>query len=334
MSVTTGPVLATLSGTPVIMYPVPTPWPFSAGCDTYVYRQVVSGLILAYDPIYPSIIETEARSCFRTEVSSWWFQSNGANPSTALGPTFVCPESYSAVHSTLLGSDSAAETHYTYCCPPSYTLGAIYPPTIRSVAQCTSTVPVGGTVSYKTSSSGNSAVPTSTVVTGSAATANAPAVNGYNIVQRQVSGSSSSTAGSTGGSSTQTPPPGGSESADAKNVTNKSDKTSTGTIAGAVVGGVLVLLALLAAILFWFRRRRQRSTASEGDQVRPELADKNSTVGIARDGEKAYYAGAVQTQELAQESYSHELGSYGQADQRFELPAQDSPHPPGMRRGG
>jgi hypothetical protein len=114
----TDPTLGSFSITSVLFFPVPTPWPASAGCDRYIYRQLDEGLILAWDPVYPSAIATAAKSCFLPQQSSWWFQSTDASPSTALGPTFVCPESYSAVHSTVLDSNSAAQTQYTYCCPP------------------------------------------------------------------------------------------------------------------------------------------------------------------------------------------------------------------------
>jgi len=119
MSVTaTGPTLGTLSGTPVLFFPVPTPWPSSAGCDRYIYRQLGEGSILAWDPVYSRGIGTGAESCLLPQQASWWLQDGSANPSTALGPTFVCPMAYSAVHSTVLDSNSAAQTQYTYCCPP------------------------------------------------------------------------------------------------------------------------------------------------------------------------------------------------------------------------
>ncbi len=119
----TDPTSGIVFGTPVVFFPVPTPWPSSAGCDKYVYRQGNEGLILAWDPIYPAYAGTEAQSCFPPQQSSWWFQSTKANPSTALGPTFVCPEAYSAVHSTILANNSAAQTQYTYCCPPYVSRG-------------------------------------------------------------------------------------------------------------------------------------------------------------------------------------------------------------------
>lgn len=56
---------------------------------------------------------TSARSCLPPQVSSWWSQNAGANPYTALGPTFVCPEAYSAVQTVVV--NSALEE--VFCCP-------------------------------------------------------------------------------------------------------------------------------------------------------------------------------------------------------------------------
>ncbi|KAK0643865.1 hypothetical protein B0T16DRAFT_416749 [Cercophora newfieldiana] len=343
MSVT----LATLSGTPVVLYPVPTPWPMSAGCDSYIYRQGNNNLILAFDPMYPSIIEAKAQSCFKTEVSSWWFQQSTANPSTALGPTFVCPQSYNTVYTTMLESNSAAQTHYTYCCPPNFSLGGIFPPNVRSVAQCVSTVTPGGTVSYR-SITANTALPTSTVVTGSSdATVFAPPVNGYNIVQRQVTSTSSTVSTKTSGTTatnTPTQTPSESEDGDSGTSTKKSKKISTGTIAGAVVGGVVGFIALLAAIIFFIRRKR-RSAAPPAEGT-PELAG-GGPAGVGSDGTKVYYSGHPQdslasempvkyipAHELPQETMSerHEMASQG--GQRYELPSPQDGSRLQTNRGG
>jgi hypothetical protein len=75
----------------------------------------------------------------------------------ALGPTFVCPEAYTAVHSIVLDSNSAEQT---YCCPPSVVKGlgdidwyladverrnlhSLRSPNQRSVIECTSTSQTG-----------------------------------------------------------------------------------------------------------------------------------------------------------------------------------------------
>lgn len=118
----TDPTVGTIGATPVLFFPVPTPWPMSAGCDKQIHRQINKGSILAWDPIYPRIggsagVE-RGESCYPTQHQSWFFQSSTATPSTALGPTFACPESYTAVFSTLIESNSASRTDYTYCCPP------------------------------------------------------------------------------------------------------------------------------------------------------------------------------------------------------------------------
>lgn len=118
----TDPTIRNLGSTPVLFFPVPTAWPMSTGCSKNIYRQINGGSILAWDPIYPQIAAsalTERRqSCFPTQQQSWHFQDLNAAPSTALGPAFVCPESYSAVAATVLESNSASRTEFTYCCPP------------------------------------------------------------------------------------------------------------------------------------------------------------------------------------------------------------------------
>jgi hypothetical protein len=106
----------TLFGTPVQFFPLETPYPSLAGCAEGIYRQVNSGTILAWDPVYTQF-EPGSDSCFPPQQRSWWDQASDADPSSALGPTFVCPEAYSAVHSTVLESNSASQAHYTYCCP-------------------------------------------------------------------------------------------------------------------------------------------------------------------------------------------------------------------------
>lgn len=119
MSVTaTAAVVSDLSGTPVLFYPVPTPWPSSPGCDKYMYRVLMETTIVAYNPRYAENVDAKAASCYVPQHSLWLSQLSSTAPSTALGPTFVCPEAYTAVHSTVLESNSAGETQFTYCCPP------------------------------------------------------------------------------------------------------------------------------------------------------------------------------------------------------------------------
>lgn len=185
----TDPTIRNIGTTPVLFFPVPTPWPMSTGCNKNIYRQNNQGSILAWDPIYPQIAAsalTERRqSCFPTQQQSWHFQDLNATPSTALGPAFVCPESYSAVAATILEANSASRTEFTYCCPPyvpspprrslfprtnpsprKYALNALPAPNTRSAIQwypppplntpnqstnpprSTSLLPVGSTLSF------------------------------------------------------------------------------------------------------------------------------------------------------------------------------------------
>ena len=106
----------TLFGTSVEFFPLSTAYPSLAGCETGIYRQLDGGTILAWDPVYTRF-EPGADACYPPQQRSWWDQASDADPSSALGPTFVCPEAYNAVHSTVLESNSASQAHYTYCCP-------------------------------------------------------------------------------------------------------------------------------------------------------------------------------------------------------------------------
>ncbi|KAH6853844.1 hypothetical protein B0I37DRAFT_16860 [Chaetomium sp. MPI-CAGE-AT-0009] len=272
-----------LSGSPVIFYPVPTPWPSSAGCENYIYRQANGGSILAWDPVYPDRFGVkEVKSCYVPQLSSWWWQT--VQPVTAFGPTFVCPEAYSAVHTSVLDSASAAQTQFTYCCPSNYALGAIFQPTQRTVLQCTSEAGPGETISYMTRTSltrtatvtgvdGTSVettvqstnLPTSTVVQSSPATVFAVPVNGFNIVPQQVSGTGAT-------SNTATTPLSTTDALSATDAPAQSSSSglAPGAIAGAVVGAVIgVGLLALGAFFVWKRKRRavnrQEVVAGEED---------------------------------------------------------------------
>ncbi|KAK4449849.1 hypothetical protein QBC34DRAFT_462464 [Podospora aff. communis PSN243] len=332
--------MSSISGTAVLLYPVPTPWPKPADCTQYIYRQQNNGLLLAHDPMYPSIIEQRAQSCFQPEVSSWWLQPTTANPSSALGPTFVCPESYTTVHTTTLpnSNSAAAQTQYIYCCPPDFTLGAIFPPNIRSVAQCTSTLAPGASLSFQSLtpiSGASTPVPSSTIVTSSAATVFAPPVNGYNIVQRQSATTSTATATRTG---TLDGPGGGTGTSTS---TSQSTGTSPGTITGAVVGSLLGLALLVLIAFFLFRRRRKARNAADA----AELAGANSA-GVDASGTKGFYSGSSPASAVSEMPVKHlppahelpndrgdryELG--GQEHQRFELPVAAQEGMGGGRQG-
>lgn len=81
MSATTTPSVTAgaISGTPVLFYPVPTPWPMAAGWDKNIYREHGDGLILAYDPIYPLIINKLVLICWRPERRKLGTQTKWGN---------------------------------------------------------------------------------------------------------------------------------------------------------------------------------------------------------------------------------------------------------------
>ncbi|KAH6854886.1 hypothetical protein B0I37DRAFT_363314 [Chaetomium sp. MPI-CAGE-AT-0009] len=310
-----------LFGTPVDFLPVPTPWPSFAGCAEGIYRQVNEGTILAWDPVYTRW-SPDADTCFPPQQRLWWDQSADANPSTALGPTFVCPEAYNAVHSTVLESNSASQAHYTYCCPKQFTLGAILPQNQRSIIQCSSIADPGVTIPYisvtflvtsltRTGDDGTATVqassqlthvPVETVVRSKAATVYAPPINGYNIV-RQTSSSQS-----TASEAASTELPSGTGGAAGSGGAGESGGLTTGAIVGIVVGVVLGLgLLALGAFFVWRRYRR------------PPFAAPLSEPGMYHEEAKGYYGSpyAPVRSEMPVESPAQEMehSPYG-----YELP--------------
>jgi hypothetical protein len=142
------PSIGTLGSMLVVFSPVPTPWSISAGCDGKIRRQPNNGVILAYDPVYASLMSEARRpgqelveSCYPAQNQSWWFQTATATPSTVLGPTFVCPESYMTVHSTVVGPDAIARTEYTCTIVPQRQLDSAQ--STGTSAQTTSPVAPG-----------------------------------------------------------------------------------------------------------------------------------------------------------------------------------------------
>lgn len=198
-----------------------------------------------------------------------------------------------------------------------FALGAILPQNKRSVIQCTSTAVPGVTISFlsvifftgtmavtgeggtitRQTSIEFTNIPTSTVVQSSAVTVYAPPVNGFNIVQRQVSNTSTG-AGSTTATPPQTSPLGTSD------VMTRSSGLSPGTIAGAVVGAVFGLGLLALVAFFWRRGRRQHSAVG-----RPELAaGGGSGQGVAVSEMFVKH----QAHELPHGEYAHELPGQNQ----------------------
>jgi len=348
----TAPTVANILGTSVLLYPVPTPWPYSADCEKYIYRQVNDGTILAWDPVYPSLFSTQASTCYLPQQTSWWFQPGTTGIPVALGPTFACPQSYTAVHSTVLGSSpgtgttAGPQTQYTYCCPPQFRQHALLPYDQRSVIQCTSTAAPGNTLSYITvsfatstitiTSSGNgdggsvntqttvslTSYATSTVIASSAATIYAPPVNGFNIISQSGGSSSNSSSGNTGGGKNNpTPQPGTSDQ-------SSSDSSSVGMTSaakGGIAAGVILVCAfcVLGIWLFWRRRKRQQeslTSLSHGNGM--GMTGTGTRTGEDTMGVKYYYGSVPQPpepQEMPAVSYTHELPSPTQQQERYEL---------------
>ncbi|KAK1832790.1 hypothetical protein QBC39DRAFT_67746 [Podospora conica] len=246
-TVATRTTTGTILGSSVDFIPVPTPWPMSARCDEYIWRRSADGAVRAFDPNYPYVDGGRGQSCYPDPQSLWWFGRS------VLGPTFVCPESYTSIHSTLVDGDFDALTQFTYCCPPSYTLNTILPwDASYPSKQCTSIVRPSTTIFFVTerrSTSSGFTFPSSTytMYTYATETIYGIPVNGFNIVQqRQLDG--------TGTTGTTTVQPSATDDAGGGGT-----KVSGGVIAGAVVGGVAALVLLGLVFLFirsWGRKRK------------------------------------------------------------------------------
>lgn len=114
--VSTAPTTMTVGGTPTVFLPLPTPWPAGDGCTSNLYLHTpVSNphTFLAWDPLYGASMIPSAQSCLPPQVSSWWSQPASESTYTALGPTFVCPQAYSAVQTVLV----ATSVQQVFCCP-------------------------------------------------------------------------------------------------------------------------------------------------------------------------------------------------------------------------
>ena len=121
--------ILTVSGTPTVFLPLPTAWPSGSGCAENIYLHTPTNTpytFLAFDPLFGATMVTSAQSCLPPQVSTWWSQKNGEATFTALGPTFVCPQAYTAVQTVLV----ATSLQQIYCCP-SYV--AFYPAWERKV---------------------------------------------------------------------------------------------------------------------------------------------------------------------------------------------------------
>lgn len=108
--------ILTVDGTPTEFLPLPTPWPSGYGCtgNIYLHTPVSSpNTFLAWDPLFGASMVSSARSCLPPQVTSRWSQAASATPYTALGPTFVCLQAYSAIQAVLI----ASSLEQMLCCP-------------------------------------------------------------------------------------------------------------------------------------------------------------------------------------------------------------------------
>lgn len=112
--------ILTVGGSTTAFLPLPSAWPSGTDCTSNLYLHTpIDGVLtfLAWDPLYGASMVLSAQSCLPPQVSNWWSQPVDESIYTALGPTFVCPEAYSAVQTAVVSSSLLQ----TFCCP-SYVL--------------------------------------------------------------------------------------------------------------------------------------------------------------------------------------------------------------------
>ncbi|KAH8649099.1 hypothetical protein BX600DRAFT_474541 [Xylariales sp. PMI_506] len=261
-------IITSFSGTAVALYPLATAWPYSSGCSSYIYKRVDS-TFLAWDPLYGQKFDTAAAECLAPAITSWWNPVDDSETSTALGPTFVCPEAYTAAETVVVSTS----TQKVYCCPSGYAFAAAQADARGFPTQCISSVTSGDTLSFLSLTLTDDTTSVSTTVTTADAiiTVYAIPVNGYNIVQStSTSTSSSSSSASTGSStitststSTSTTTSAASAGGSTGNSTGNSTGVSLGTTVGVSVGVVVGVLLLVALGFFIWRRRRAASRAQD-----------------------------------------------------------------------
>lgn len=88
--------LQTVLGTTTAFLPVATPWSLTRGCSSLLYQQFPNGGVIAFDPIYFSLVSS-SNQCLLPEATVWWDPPADGKTVYVLGPTFVCPVAYYAV---------------------------------------------------------------------------------------------------------------------------------------------------------------------------------------------------------------------------------------------
>ncbi|KZL78625.1 hypothetical protein CT0861_08953 [Colletotrichum tofieldiae] len=208
-------------------------------------------------------IDDDAAACFPPQMTSWWFQTEDQPTSVALGPTFACPELYTAAQTLL----EAGGVQHVYCCPSDYTFNVAQPTKPVFPSQCLSTATPGQTLSYESLTVLSNSLthkPASTVVSSEALTLWAVPVNGYNF---PASSTSVSSPGFTITPATQTiTQPASTNTEVTRGAGNESSGTPLGLTVGVSVGVVLGVLMLCGGIfLLWRRKRKTKASRSSGE---------------------------------------------------------------------
>ncbi|CAI4216045.1 unnamed protein product [Parascedosporium putredinis] len=193
------PTLITVTGTPVELFPLPTPWPNNPGCADHMYR-VGNNDFLKFDPEWARLFDAEASTCFPPQVSQWWYQRDTRLPLTGLGPAFACPEAYKPMLTAVIDDD----TKMTYCCPSGFSMLIPQPLTPAYPSQCVSSATPGQVLTMMTYPE---RVLTSTTVGSETPRIYAVPVNGFNVIRPSETTGSGPTSGTTSDTNRNDPEP-------------------------------------------------------------------------------------------------------------------------------
>ncbi len=250
-----------------------------------IYRQISNGLLLAWDPIYPSIIGTAARSCFLPQDQRSVIQCT----STVGTNTILLYQSVTYLTSTVTVTDADGRT------TRQANAQLTNVPTLTVVKNSAATIfapPVNGfnivqrQAAGSTTSSGTTSSASSTV------------------------GSGGTTTTASQGSTQQSEPRASDTSAPSS---SPRSGLTPGVIAGAAMGAVAGLgLVLLGAFLL-FRRRRNRPSPVEGIELPAE----------GQVPEPWYYAASPQGRTPVEMSATRERFELQGYEYAHELPGQN-----------
>ncbi|EPE31058.1 kinesin light chain, putative [Glarea lozoyensis ATCC 20868] len=278
--------LQTVSGTITAWLPLSTPFIRDASCSTAIAK--LGGNLYALD-FYNN---NRTGLCLPDEIVGPWEAQISHSPTrTLVGPTFVCPEAYSAVQTIVISHS----TSQTLCCPSSYQL-SVAASTAGVPMQCVSKLTAGDKLRYIDPSVTDMYLTTtigSQLASGEVDFVFGWHANGYNIITSTSSTLSSITTSKTldmTSTRTTVSVTGSPTNTLAGENTTKSPSLHPASIAGLAVGVLIIFMAVAAFGCIWRYRRRKRMLELVPDQnqspsvMHEEITSPNPAVKSAWSG--------------------------------------------------